>query len=150
VVNNPYIDLVKEHKQIMCNTEDIYKNQSRWDKYFHNSNDIVLEIWTGLGNFFSREVLKYSDKNFIWMEIKYKRLYISAEKALWNLNNYTDNWVRPKGVLRRKKTPPLTPPSKGGAKDNCSIPPLTRGRLGGGSNFVLLKDKWEHIVDIFW
>ena len=148
MVNNPYIDLVKEHKQIMCNTKDIYKNKSLWSEYFHNSNDIVLEVGTGLGNFFSREVVKNPDSNFVWMEIKYKRLYITAEKSLGNLNNYADNWVRPKWVLRRKKS------------EKDMLPPYSwegvrieeRGLVSVEEetpNFLLLKDKWEHIIDIF-
>ncbi len=145
MVNNPYIDLVKEHKQIMCITEDIYKKKSLWNEYFHNDNDIVLEVGTGLGNFFSREVVKNPDMNFVWMEIKYKRLYITAEKALWNLNNYVENWVRPKWVLRRKteENSPLL--SKRGTEVE-----LLKSEANSSTNFVLLKDKWEHIVDIFW
>ena len=124
----------------MCIPEDIYKNQSKWDSYFGNKNDIVLEVWTGLGNFFSREVVKNPESNFVWMEIKYKRLYISAEKALWNLNNYADNGVRPKWVLRRKNKE--NNPSEEVIQDKWKV-------IKNKSNFVLLKDKWEHIVDIF-
>ncbi len=87
------------------------------------------------------------------MEIKYKRLYIWAEKSLWNLNNYSSNGTRLKGALEKaesnKNNPPLTPPFEGEEKQNSSIPPLTRGRLGGGWNFVLLKDFWENIDKIF-
>ncbi len=47
-----------------------------------------LEIWTGLGNFFSGEVPLHPEKNFIGMEIKFKRCYNTAEKTLekWGKN----------------------------------------------------------------
>ncbi len=132
MVNNPYIDLVKEHPHIIYDTEKIYKNKSCWKKFFKQPHDITLEIGTGLGNFFSREVLKNSDQNFVWMEIKYKRLYICAEKALWNLSNYAGS-TRPKHVIKRvekQTTQNITQTS-----DN---------------NFILLKDFWENIDKIFW
>ena len=103
-INNPYIDKVKEHKNILNITDDIYLNKWKWNQYFENDNELVLEIGTGLGNFFSREAQKNPKKNFLWMEIKYKRLYICAEKALWNLNNYVHNWVRFKSALEKNKT----------------------------------------------
>ena len=128
-INNPYIDKVKSHKNILNITDDIYHNKWKWKKYFKNDNELILEIGTGLGNFFSREVQKNSDKNFLWMEIKYKRLYICAEKALWNLNNYVHNWVRFKSALDRNN-----------AENDL---------WEENTNFVLLKDFWENIDNIF-
>lgn len=136
-INNPYIEKVKDHKNIINITEDIYKNKWNWNKYFWNENDLILEVGTGLGNFFSREVQKNPNQNFLWMEIKYKRLYIWAEKSLWNLNNYASNWVRIRNI-EEKKAKHLerkVHPSKGG--------------LEGEKNFVLLKDFWENIDKIF-
>jgi len=128
-INNPYIDKVKEHKNILNITDDIYVHKWEWDKYFKNDNELVLEIGTGLGNFFSREVQKNPEKNFLWMEIKYKRLYICAEKALWNLNNYVHNWVRFKSALDRND-----------AENDLWVE---------DTNFAILKDFWENIDKIF-
>ena len=128
-INNPYIDKVKKHKNILNITDDIYVNKWKWDKYFKNNNELVLEIGTGLGNFFSREIQKNPEKNFLWMEIKYKRLYICAEKALWNLNNYVHNWVRFKSALNRND-----------AENDLWIE---------DTNFVILKDFWENVNKIF-
>lgn len=88
--DNPYIPLVEEHEKIINIYEDIYKNKWKWNKYFKNTNDIVLEIWTWMWNFFSGECSKNKDKNYIWMEIKFKRLYNSAEKSKekWAIDNY--------------------------------------------------------------
>ncbi|MDQ7022411.1 MAG: hypothetical protein Q9M97_02590 [Candidatus Gracilibacteria bacterium] len=98
VINNPYIDKVKEHKNIINIYEDIYQYKGKWDKYFGNENELILEVGTGLGNFFSKEVQKNPNQNFLGMEIKYKRLYIGAEKSLGNLNNYANNGVRIRNI----------------------------------------------------
>ena len=128
-INNPYIEKVKNHINILNNTDDIYKNKGKWKNYFQNDNELILEIWTWLWNFFSREVQKNPDKNFLWMEIKYKRLYICAEKALWNLNNYTNNSVRFKSAIDK----------------NTAENDLWKEKV----NFVMLKDFWENIDKIF-
>jgi len=86
--NNPYIEQVNNHPKILTEIEtEIYPIKWKWDSFFGNKNDIVLEIWTGLWNFFSKNVNENIGKNFIWMEIRYKRCYMTAEKTLWNVKN---------------------------------------------------------------
>ena len=151
VVNNPYIEKVKEHNNIINIVEDIYPHKWKWWEYFENSNEIFLEIGTGLGNFFSKEVQKHPDINFVWMEIKYKRLFIAAEKSLWNLNNYSSNWVRLKWALEKaewNKSSPLLQRTRWIVLKRQERVPWGRGVRGGG-NFVLLKDFWENIDKIF-
>ncbi len=87
MINNLYIEKVKNHPKILTILDKIYSNKWKWNSFFDNKNPIILEIWTGLGNFFSSEVLDNPDKNFIWIELRYKRLYKTAEKALWNIKN---------------------------------------------------------------
>lgn len=121
MINNPYIDKVKSHKKILVQREDIYDNKWKWNNYFSNDNEIILEIWTGLWNFFSSEVRDNPENNFVWMEIRYKRLYKTAEKTLWNTKNNDNNQLL---VFE---------------EDNRKI-----------NNFVLLKEYWEKVIDIFW
>lgn len=91
--NNPYIIKVKDHPKILTELEtEIYPIKWKWDSFFGNKNPIVLEIWTGLWNFFSKNVNDNLDKNFIWMEIKYKRCFLTAEKTIWKIKN-NDNSV---------------------------------------------------------
>jgi tRNA (guanine-N7-)-methyltransferase len=66
---------------------EIYPNAGNWDNFFANKNDIILEIWTGLWNYFSKNVNENIWKNFIWMEIRYKRCFMTAEKTLWKVKN---------------------------------------------------------------
>lgn len=144
MINNPYIELVKNHKYIFTEVSTIYKHKNKWDSYFSNNNKIILEIWTGLWNFFSREVRKNNDNNFVGMEIKYKRLYVTAEKSLGNLNSYTDNGTRPKRILKKieKKNQEWWGmyQEQGSQHIENTI----------HNNFALLKDFWENIEKIFW
>lgn len=124
--NNPYIELVKNHTKILTDTDQIYSNKSSWSKFFWDSNPLVLEIWTGLGNFFSSQVIDNPKKNFIGMEIRYKRLFKTAEKSLGNVKN-NDN------------TQNSNPKSK-----------VQKEIVWTRNNFVVLKDFWENIDKIFW
>lgn len=89
-LNNEYINIVKSDKNILSIESEIYKNKWKWTSFFKNSNEIYLEIWTWLWNFFSIEWSQNKDKNFIWMEIKYKRLFKTAEKSR---NIWLENFV---------------------------------------------------------
>ena len=85
--NNLYIEKVRNHKKILTNLEEIYKTKWNWQDFFKNDKNIVLEIGTGLGNYFSKNVLDNPEKNFIWMEITYKRIFKTAEKSLGKVKN---------------------------------------------------------------
>ncbi len=81
VINNPYIEKVKADSDIMHQVEEIYSHKWKWSQYFGNDNEIILEIGTGMGNFFGKQVARLPEKNFIGMEIRYKRLFQTAEKS---------------------------------------------------------------------
>ncbi len=87
MVNNPYIEKVKKHSKILTSLEKIYSIKWKWNSFFANKNPIVLEIGTGLWNFFSKNVNQNLSKNYIWMEIRYKRCFMTAEKTLWKVKN---------------------------------------------------------------
>lgn len=88
--NNPYINIIKTDTHIHSNSEEIYSRKWKWESFFENKNEIYLEIWTWHGNFFSLEASHNRDKNFIWMELKYKRLFKTAEKSR---NLWVENFV---------------------------------------------------------
>lgn len=86
--NNPYIKEVNNHPKILTQIEtEIYPISWKWDTFFGNKNPIILEIWTGLWNYFSKYVNENIWKNFIWMEIRYKRCFMTAEKTLGKVKN---------------------------------------------------------------
>ena len=89
MINNPYKQKVLDHDYILTDTKKIYSNRWKWSSFFWNENKIVLEIWTWLWNFFSKNSRENLEKNFVWMEIRYKRLYKTAEKTLWNELSYS-------------------------------------------------------------
>jgi len=129
--NNPYIEKVKADPDILVNTDEIYTHKWKWAEYFWNDNSLVLEIGTGMGNYFGKIVWENPEKNFLGMEIRYKRLFSSAEKARANspscFAGIPLDEGEQKSLLRRGRCP----------KD------------GGSYNFVILKDFWEHIDSIF-
>jgi len=84
VKNNPYIEKIESHPKIISSQDEAYKNKWKWKDFFWNNKEIRLEIWTWLWNFFAFETSRKKDKNFIWMEIKYKRCFKTAEKAIQN------------------------------------------------------------------
>ena len=86
--NNPYIEIVKQDPDILTDIDQIYAHQWKWEKYFWNTNSLVLEIWTWMGNFFWKQVWENPEKNFIGMEIRYKRLFQTAEKARRAITNH--------------------------------------------------------------
>ena len=81
VINNPYIEKVQWDSDIIHIPEQIYDHKWKWRQYFWNSNDIILEVGTGMGNFFAKQTWENPDKNYIGMEIRYKRLFQTAEKS---------------------------------------------------------------------
>lgn len=87
---NPYISKVEKDKNIIIDEKIIFEKSGKWNDFFWNTNNIVLEIWTWHWNFFSEEVSKNLDKNFIWVELKYKRLFSTSEKSRkkWENKNF--------------------------------------------------------------
>ncbi len=79
--NNPYIEVIQNDPHILQIPEKIYSQKGKWEEFFGNKNEVYLEIWTWLGHFFSLESSEHLDKNFIGMEIKFKRLFKTAEKS---------------------------------------------------------------------
>ncbi|NVP18070.1 hypothetical protein HUU51_05130 [Candidatus Gracilibacteria bacterium] len=79
---NAYIQKVEDSDKIIDKENEAFEKKGLWKDYFKNEKDIVVEIGTGLGNFFSGEVAKNPQNNFIGFEIRYKRLFVTAEKTL--------------------------------------------------------------------
>jgi len=84
--NNPYIERITTIPKILQN-EDIFSKKGKWSEYFWNMFPIHLEIGTGWGGFFADQCAKFSHKNHIGMEIKYKRLFKTHQKAQQSGNN---------------------------------------------------------------
>jgi tRNA (guanine-N7-)-methyltransferase len=79
---NPYINKLLENKDyVMYEKTDIDSKKGKWQEHFGNENPVYLEIGSGAGNFTVRNSEKYRDKNYIGVELRFKRLILSANKA---------------------------------------------------------------------
>lgn len=81
---NPYIEKVQNNRHIILEEKEAIKQKWAWKSYFENNNPIHLEIGTGLGNFFGYQTGNHPEINFIGMEIKFKRVFKTYEKAIQN------------------------------------------------------------------
>lgn len=61
--------------------EEMNNNKNKWNEFFKNDNPIYIEIGSGAGNFSVRSGEKNKGKNYIGLELRFKRLVNSAEKA---------------------------------------------------------------------
>ena len=79
---NPYIMKLNDHKEyIMYDKEIINSYKNRWNEYFKNDNLIYLEIGCGAGNFTIKNSVKYPNRNYLAVELRFKRLVLASEKA---------------------------------------------------------------------
>lgn len=79
---NPYMEKMKEYPlYIEWDKKKMNAKKTKWNEHFSNENDIYLEIGSGQGNFTVANSMKYKDRNFIGVELKFKRLVMSARKA---------------------------------------------------------------------
>ena len=79
---NKYIFMLNDYPDyIWYKKDEMNIQKDNWNEYFKNSNPICLEIGSGAGNFTVRMAEKFPDKNYIGLEIRFKRLVFSARKA---------------------------------------------------------------------
>ena len=79
---NPYMERMRDYPfYIQWDKETINAKKSLWKEHFQNDNEIYLEIGSGQGNFTVANALRYQNKNFLGIELKFKRLCMSAVKA---------------------------------------------------------------------
>ena len=79
---NPYMERMKDYPTyIQWDKEVMNAKKGLWNEYFQNNNEIYLEIGSGQGNFTVGNAMRYPNKNFLGIELKFKRLCMSAVKA---------------------------------------------------------------------
>jgi len=79
---NPYIAKMDNYKEyIIYVKEEMNNRKNKWNEFFKNDNPIYIEIGSGAGNFSVRSGEKNRNENYIGMELRFKRLVNSAEKA---------------------------------------------------------------------
>lgn len=94
---NKYMyEMLEFPEYLMYNNENVDKYRGKWNEFFGNKNDIYLEIGCGSGNFTVQNAQKFKDRNYIALELRFKRLVLGAKKSKKrNLNNIL--FVRKRG-----------------------------------------------------
>ncbi len=78
---NPYKEIIEEFESIIRDKNEIFSLKGKWNEKFNNKNQINLEIGCGSGNFLQKQALNNPNENFIGIEIRFKRIVKSANKA---------------------------------------------------------------------
>lgn len=82
---NKYMyQLLDYPEYIIYDSEEMKKNINEWGTYFKNNNPIAIEIGTGSGNFMKELAIRNPNKNFIGLELRFKRLCLAADKCKKN------------------------------------------------------------------
>ena len=87
--NNKYMyEILEFPEYLMYNNESVDSYRGKWSEFFQNDNNIYLEIGCGSGNFTVKNAQKFKDRNYIALELRFKRLVLAAKKSKKrNLNN---------------------------------------------------------------
>ena len=86
---NKYMcEMLEFPEYLMYNNESVDSYRGKWSEFFQNDNNIYLEIGCGSGNFTVKNAQKFKDRNYIALELRFKRLVLGAKKSKKrNLNN---------------------------------------------------------------
>ena len=80
---NIYMEKMTEYPEYIIYDEEITDSKkNKWNEYFGNENPIYLEIGCGSGNFTAGNAQKFPGKNYIALELRFKRLVMAAVKFL--------------------------------------------------------------------
>ena len=79
---NKYMcEMLDYPEYLMYDNEKVNEFRGKWNKFFKNENDIYLEIGCGSGNFTVQNAQKFLDRNYIALELRFRRLVLGAKKA---------------------------------------------------------------------
>lgn len=73
--------LLEFPEYIIFDSEKMKSKKGKWKEFFNNSNPVAVEIGTGSGNFMKALAERNPNKNFIGLELRFKRLWLSADKC---------------------------------------------------------------------
>ncbi len=79
---NKYMyEMVDYPDYLMYDNEKVDTYRGKWNEFFGNDNEIFLEIGCGSGNFTVGNAEKFKDRNYIALELRFKRLVLGARKS---------------------------------------------------------------------
>ncbi len=66
---------------LMYDNEKVNAYKGKWKEFFSNDSDIFLEIGCGSGNFTVGNAERFVNRNYIALELRFKRLVLGARKS---------------------------------------------------------------------
>lgn len=79
---NPYMYKLLDYPEYIIYDKKIMDSyKGKWKEFFKNDNPIYLEIGSGSGNFAQGMVVRHPDRNHMALELRFKRLVVSAVKV---------------------------------------------------------------------
>ena len=79
---NPYILRLLDYPEYIIFDKEIMDSyKGKWKEFFKNDNPVYLEIGSGSGNFAQGMAMRYPERNHIGLELRFKRLVLSATKV---------------------------------------------------------------------
>ncbi len=79
---NKYMyEMIDYPDYLMYDNEEVDTYRGKWKQFFGNDNDIFLEIGCGSGNFTVANAEKFKNRNYIALELRFKRLVLGAKKS---------------------------------------------------------------------
>ncbi|MCP1225113.1 tRNA (guanosine(46)-N7)-methyltransferase TrmB [Sebaldella sp. S0638] len=79
---NIYMEKMTEYPEYIIYDEEVTDSKkNKWNEYFGNENPVYLEIGCGSGNFTAGNAQKFPDRNYIALELRFKRLVMAAVKS---------------------------------------------------------------------
>ncbi len=79
---NPYMIKLSDYPDYIIYDKVVMDSyRGRWKEFFGNENPIYLEIGSGSGSFANNMCVKYPGRNHLALEIRFKRLVLSARQT---------------------------------------------------------------------
>jgi len=79
---NPYMEKLLDYPtHIMYDKEVMDSYKGKWNTWFKNDNPVYLEIGSGSGGFANEMCVRHPERNHIALELRFKRLVLSAKRA---------------------------------------------------------------------
>ncbi len=79
---NKYIGLIETLPQYIVLPQDVPRWRGRWQERFPCPQPLFVDLGAGRGHFLTRKAIVEPEHNFLGIEVQYKRLYLSATKAI--------------------------------------------------------------------
>lgn len=78
---NPYIEIVEGLSERIVSAEQALTLKGRWQSRFPQDAPLYLELGSGYGHFLAELAPRHPERNYLGIELKFKRLFKAQEKV---------------------------------------------------------------------